>query len=416
MTAGGPNASRIRAAAPGINEQRKETGNMPHTILVVDDEPDLQNLIRQKFRRQVRAGELEFHFAGDGLEALERLDEAPAIELVMTDINMPRMDGLELLRRIRGTDKLLRPVVVSAYGDMGNIRTAMNSGAYDFLTKPIDLQDLETTINKTLVEIEAQKQALDTKNRLEDVERELSLAAEIQQSILPKVFPPYPDREDIDIFARMIPARSVGGDFYDFFLVGDDRLALVIGDVSGKGAPAAIFASAARTIIKASALNGAAPDKCLSFANSMLLDNNNTNLFVTAFIAFVDLPTGRVEFSNAGHNPPFIVRAAGDVERIDPFSGIVLGIFAPVEFRLEEASLARGDSLVLYTDGVTEAMNGSDEEYTEARALAALRAAGPVAARTLLERLYEDVSGFVAGAPQSDDITSLAYRRPGAGA
>ena len=200
-------------------------------ILVVDDEPDLQELIKQKFRNKIKANEYEFHFAENGAEALEKISNDGTIDLILTDINMPVMDGLTLLSKINElNNKLLKSVIVSAYGDMENIRTAMNRGAYDFITKPIDLKDLEITIEKSLKEIELYKQALASHNKLVALQQELDIANVIQTSILPKTFPPFPDRKEFDIYAKMIPAKEVGGDLYDFFLIDKYRVGVVIGE------------------------------------------------------------------------------------------------------------------------------------------------------------------------------------------
>jgi len=189
-------------------------------ILVVDDEPDLEALIVQKFRGKIKAKEYEFLFARDGSEALTVINNNDSINLVLTDINMPVMDGLTLLSKINElNNKLLRSVIVSAYGDMENIRTAMNRGAYDFITKPINLNDLEITIEKSLKEIEHYKQALISRDKLIALQQELDIATVIQTSILPKTFPAFPDRKEFDIYAKMIPAKEVGGDLYDFFLI-----------------------------------------------------------------------------------------------------------------------------------------------------------------------------------------------------
>ncbi|HRI48041.1 MAG TPA: response regulator, partial [Ignavibacteriaceae bacterium] len=169
-------------------------------LMVVDDEPDLETLIRQRFRRQIRDESFEFVFAHNGLEALARLIEHPDIGIILTDINMPEMDGLTLLSKIAELNNpALKTVVVSAYGDMENIRTAMNRGAFDFITKPIDFGDLEITINKTLQQLTILKQSLEEHDQLIALKQDLNTAKIIQQAILPKVFPPYPDRKDFDV-------------------------------------------------------------------------------------------------------------------------------------------------------------------------------------------------------------------------
>ena len=228
-------------------------------ILVVDDEADLELLIRQKFRKQIQSGAYTFMFARNGVEALDQLDHDRDIEVVLTDINMPEMDGLTLLVKLSELDRVLRAVVVSAYGDLDNIRTAMNRGAFDFLTKPIDFADLEITVEKTIKQVAQLRQALREHARLEAVQHELEMAHTMQQSILPRIFPPFPERHEFDLFGEMIPAHMVGGDFYDLFLVDDDHLGLVIADVADKGVPAALFMMMSRTLLRARALNKLPP-------------------------------------------------------------------------------------------------------------------------------------------------------------
>ena len=175
---------------------------MPHKILVVDDEPDLELLIKQKFRKQIRDQELHFEFAQNGVQALERLGEHADITVVLSDINMPEMDGLTLLQKIdEMNNPALKSVIVSAYGDMENIRTAMNRGAFDFLTKPIDFNDLDVTVKKTMDQLEIIKSALKSRDELVAVQRDLSIATRIQQSLIPRTFPAFPNRPEIDIYA-----------------------------------------------------------------------------------------------------------------------------------------------------------------------------------------------------------------------
>jgi sigma-B regulation protein RsbU (phosphoserine phosphatase) len=230
---------------------------MTARILIVDDEPDPELLIRQPFRREMRQGVYRFAFARNGAEALTALDADGGVELVLTDINMPVMDGLTLLGHVRERRRPPATVVVSAYGDMANIRAAMNRGAADFLTKPIDFQDPDATVRKTPEDVRRRRAAEDDGNRLATLERALELAAEIQRSILPG--DGLVEGAGFSLCAAMTPARAVGGDFYDYFRPGDGRLGLVIGDVSGKGVPAALFMAVTRTRLRAAALRGAAP-------------------------------------------------------------------------------------------------------------------------------------------------------------
>ncbi len=380
---------------------------MTSTILVVDDEPDLESLMLQKFRRKIRAGELAFLFARNGLEALGQLRDHPEIDVVLTDINMPEMDGLTLLGELAGFGPALKAVVVSAYGDLSNIRTAMNRGAFDFLTKPIDFTDLEVTVAKTLSQVELIKQADRTRSQLHAIEEELELAGSLQQSILPVVFPHEPDHV---LHARMIPAREIGGDFYDFFRVDQHHLGVVMADVSGKGITAAMFMAVARTLLRFTALQGMEVGPCLAHVNNLLCADNEALMFVTTFYGILDLRSGRFTYSNGGHNPPFRVSAAGAVQTLPRTGGVALGLLESVGYDSREIGLDAGDSLLLYTDGVTEAMRASGELYDDERLERLLATQGGAEPRALLEAIVDDVRVFAQGAPQSDDITLLALR------
>ncbi len=226
---------------------------MPSKILIVDDEADVELLIRQRFRREIREGVFDFLFARHGEEALAFVQADPAIEMVLTDINMPVMDGLTLLTRLHERPNPPIAVIVSAYGDMPNIRTAMNRGAFDFLTKPIDFHDFEVTVQKTLMQAQRQRAALADHDRLVALERDLAIAAEIQRSFLPHSDGEAAERDAFVVHASMIPAYAVGGDFYDYFRLDDKRLGVVIGDVSGKSVPAALLMAMTRALLRASA-------------------------------------------------------------------------------------------------------------------------------------------------------------------
>src|ERR1700749_3242078 len=202
-------------------------------ILCVDDEMDMEMLVTQAFRRQIRNKEYEFVFAHHGLDALSKLAEHKDIKLVLSDINMPEMDGLTFLSKLKENNLTdLRTIMVSAYGDMDNIRTAMNRGAFDFITKPINLDDLDLTIKKTLSEIEVYQTLQKDRDSLTAIQKDLAIAYDIQQSMLPKKENPYPDRKEFELHGLLQPAKSVGGDLYDYNLISDNRLFFLIGDVS----------------------------------------------------------------------------------------------------------------------------------------------------------------------------------------
>ncbi len=385
---------------------------MTAKILIVDDEPDLELLIRQRFRHEIRQGKYQFTFARNGAEALAALDADAEVELVLTDINMPVMDGLTLLGRLRERRRPPTAVVVSAYGDMANIRSAMNRGAADFLTKPIDFMDFEATVTKTLEQVRQQRASEADRDRLVALERDLATAAEIQRSFLPAGGLEH--RPEFALAATMTPARTVGGDFFDYFLVDDGKVGLVIGDVSGKGVPAALFMGVTRTLLRATALRGAAPGECFGEVNRALLRDAAGSLFVTLWYGVLDPRTGALEYANGGHNPPFIVGSAGRVRPL-PGRGLPVGALAESEYATERDSLSPGDVLFLYTDGITEAMDGRGELFTAARLQEALERADRSSPARMIDSVLAAVRGFAAEAPQSDDLTVLAARYAGTG-
>ncbi len=383
-------------------------------ILVVDDEVDLEPLVRQRFRRQIRDGVYDFLFAHNGLQALAKLIEHPEIGIILSDINMPEMDGLTLLLKLKELkNPSLKTVIVSAYGDMENIRTAMNRGAFDFLTKPINFDDLEITINKTLDEIRLVRKSQEEHHQLLSIQHDLATAHEIQQAILPMVFPPFPHRKDFDIYASMTAAKEVGGDFYDFFMIDNERLGFVIGDVSGKGVPAAIFMAVSRTLIRATGLKGISVEECIDYANHLLCNESTSCMFVTVFYGILDTRTGEIDYVNGGHNPPYLIRADGTLESVPLTGGPILGFLEDEHFKPGKIHLHKGDTLYLYTDGVTEAFNNDDEAYGDDRLEALLRAHGTEPIKELIQTSVTGVQEFCEDAPQSDDITLMVIRYTG---
>ncbi len=379
-----------------------------YKILVVDDEPDLEPLILQRMRRQIRSNEYEFVFARDGLEALEKLNADPTIDMVLSDINMPKMDGLTLLQQLPDVDPNLRAVIVSAYGDMDNIRTAMNRGAFDFVTKPIDFDDLKITISRTLEHLAEWREALSSRDQLVALQNELSIASQLQQSILPNI-PPV--TEGCEVSANMEPARNVGGDFYDYFKL-DNHVGLVVADVSDKGIPASMFMMSSRTALKGAAIGVRDPEKVLTEVNNQLQQDNPTFMFVTLIYALFEPDTGLLTYSIAGHDPPLLVSANGTVTELPLTKGIAVGIAADVVYTQESVTLNPGDTVVLYTDGVTEAMNADNQQFGMGRLAEVFEGNPPESATAANEAVFEYVRNFAGDAPQSDDITCLSLRRP----
>jgi len=386
---------------------------LPVKILSVDDEMDLELLLTQYFRRKIRKGEYEFFFAHNGLEALTVLLNQKDIDIILSDINMPEMDGLTLLTKINEMQNpALKCIMVSAYGDMGNIRSAMNNGAFDFATKPIDLDDLSITIEKAIEQIDYIKRSQEEHSQLESLKTDLAVAAEIQQAILPRIFPPFPENErELDLAALMTSAKDVGGDFYDFFRIDEDHIGVVMADVSGKGIPAAIFMAVSRTLIRTVGLQGGKPGDSLSKSNELLSKESVDCMFVTVFYAIYNIKTGELDYSNGGHNSPYILRANGSVEQLPVSTNCMVGAIEDVTFTNEKAQLGVGDTLVMYTDGVNEATNAQFEEYGDARMEQCLGQLIGKTCQEVIDQQLADVKVFAGEAPQSDDITLMALKR-----
>ena len=382
-------------------------------ILSVDDELDLELLLTQYFRRKIRKGEYEFHFAHNGLEALTMLLKEKDFDIILSDINMPEMDGLSLLTKINEMQRpSMKCIMVSAYGDMGNIRQAMNNGAFDFATKPIDLDDLSVTIEKAIEQINFIKAMQQEHMQLESIKSDLAVASEIQQAILPRIFPPFPENaQEIDIAASMNAAKDVGGDFYDFFRIDDDHISFVIADVSGKGVPAAIFMAVSRTLIRATGIRGVTPSECITYCNSLLVEESVNCMFVTAFYGIYNLRTGEVTYTNAGHNPPYVVKADGSIHRLPITKNVLVGFVEDFQYTEDTVQLEHGDTLLLYTDGVTEAINVNCEEYGTGRLKAVLAHHAQSNCQEMIDAVKADVKAFAGEEEQSDDITLLAIKR-----
>ncbi|MGH7930038.1 MAG: SpoIIE family protein phosphatase, partial [Candidatus Binatia bacterium] len=301
-------------------------------------------------------------------------------------ISRPIADLTAMTRRIAGGDFTQR-IETSAKNEIGVLAASFNE-----MTRRLNesIEDLkETTAAK------------------ERIESELKIAHEIQMSMVPKIFPPFPDRSEFDIFATLVPAKEVGGDLYDFFFIDEDHLCFAVGDVSGKGVPASLFMAVTKTLFRSTAGNGGAPGETLARLNAEICRDNDSCMFVTLFCAILNIRTGEVEYSNGGHNLPYYLDHGG-VSPLENAGGRALGVLEQSPYVSGRLVLSPGEALVLYTDGVTEAMDRKETLYSDQRLeqfLARNRGSSP---RQIIGDLVSDVRHFAGGAAQSDDITALA--------
>ena len=242
------------------------------------------------------------------------------------------------------------------------------------------------------------------------IESELKVAREIQMSIVPKIFPAFPDRPEFDVYGILEPAKEVGGDLYDFFLLDDDHLCFTIGDVSGKGVPASLFMAVTKTLIKATANIAMTPDEILVKVNNNLCQDNDSGMFVTEFLGILHISSGEVVFSNGGHNLPYIIHPDGSYTPLKKTPGMALGVMEGLPYGCNSIKMNLGDSLLLYTDGVTEAMNSRGELMGEERLESVLKTLGHSSSREQTQKILEAIKDYASGFQQSDDITILALK------
>jgi sigma-B regulation protein RsbU (phosphoserine phosphatase) len=252
------------------------------------------------------------------------------------------------------------------------------------------------------------KNLTETTAAKERIESELKIARAIQMSMVPKIFPPFPDRPEFDLYAIIEPAKEVGGDFYDFFFIDDDHLYFVIGDVSDKGVPASLFMAVTRTLIRSQTSKEMFPDEVLRRVNRELCGDNDANMFVTVFCGVLHTRTGKVWYSNGGHNSPYLLSARGEVEALERTGGMVLGVMDDIPYQTKQMTLSTGDGLFLYTDGITEALDRHGNLFSDERLQAVLRRTKAVTSIETIHGVVDEVERFAANAPQADDITALA--------
>jgi sigma-B regulation protein RsbU (phosphoserine phosphatase) len=368
-------------------------------VLIVDDVKANVDMLLEALR-----GDFKLSVALDG-EAALRAVERNAPDLVLLDIMMPGIDGYEVCRRLRADPATSEiPVMfLSSLEDVQDKARGFELGANDYLTKPFEILEVKARV-RSLLKAKAYTDAIRAAQ-----ERDLAIAREIQMGILPSDLASPSKGLGLDVHATIEPARHVGGDLFEILRVSEDRLMVAVGDVCGKGIPAALFMAVTVTLLRTLARQLDGPSQILARLNDELAAQNPRGMFVT--MTCLDVRGGRVTCANAGHDTTLLVRRSGSPAPVFPSSGTVLGLFPGQDYASETLDLGPGDSLVLTTDGVSEATDATGAFFGEERLNACfVGGAGQTAADTV-ERLLRAVRGFVGGAPQSDDITILALRR-----
>jgi len=369
-------------------------------ILIVDDAKTNIDILVEALR-----GEYKLSVATDGAAALRSVEKSPP-DLVLLDIMMPGIDGYEVCRQLRAQESTreLPVMFLSSLEDVKDKTRGFEVGGNDYLTKPFEVLEVKARV-RSLLKAKAYTDAI-----REAMARDLRIARDIQMGILPTDLAKATSASDLDVHAIIEPAQKVGGDLYEVLRASDDRLVVALGDVSGKGIPAALFMAVAVTVLRTLARHIVDPAEILSRLNDELVERNPRGMYVTMQCLVFDLEHKRVSCAGAGHHQLVILSPGRPPRLAYPSSGMPAGMMAWNPIECETFPLEPGDTFVLFSDGVSEAMNAAEDFYGEDRLLAALSASAGRPAVETATKVVADVRAFVAGAKQSDDITVLAAR------
>ncbi len=375
-------------------------------ILIVDDDPEIRFLYSQWFSASAYKDTYSFIFCPTDSKAIDVVKGTKDLFAMVCDWNVPTRGGLELVKCVKNIDVSISCIIVSTFGNISYAREAMIAGAFDFLIRPTDFNDLEQSLASGVNACLERREANDNALRLQGIRAELNSSADLQRSILPGTVL---RSRCVDLFADTVPAAEVGGDFYDFFWITESRLGVVMADVSGKNVTAALFMAMAKTLIKAFAISSDTPADCLKAANCELSRENHNSMFVTAIFGIFDIETCVFEYSNAGHLPVALVSSDG-ARLLQCDSGLALGLVDDIKFQNNKVQLSSGDAIFLYTDGVTEAVNVNNDEFGYDIFLETLNDNKRKSPIRMTECVIDKLKEFVGGAEQSDDITTLCLK------
>jgi sigma-B regulation protein RsbU (phosphoserine phosphatase) len=382
-------------------------------LLVVDDNDDNRYTLT---RRLTREGYTNLTTATNGREALDLL-QSKRFDLILLDIMMPDMNGYEVLERMTAAGAELRniPVImISALSEIESVVRCIELGAEDYLPKPFNPTLLRARVGASL---EKKRLRDEVRAGLARLGQEMDAARKLQLGMLPLVFPACTPAQPVEVHALMEPAREVGGDLYDFFYTSEQLFCFLVGDVSGKGAAAAMFMARTRSLVRMAVqlwrkIGGdqITPVQIAEAVNRELCQDNRDRMFVTLFLGMLDTKTGVLTYVNAGHLAPCQLHASGCIEPINGKPAMPLAVRAVAAYHERTVTLLPDDTVFVFSDGVTEAMNVEDELYGNERLHADLRAASALTPEEMVRAIKVKVDVFTGEAPKSDDVTMLALR------
>ena len=401
-------------------------------VLVVDDSPENIDLLGNVLKR-----DYEIKVALNGEKALKISGSDPPPDIILLDIMMPGMNGYEVCSKLKSDAKTqdIPVIFVTSMSEVEDETKGLKVGAIDYITKPISPAIVKARV-KNHVELKEAREYLKNQNEIlelrveartkevldlqrvefelrmaqEKIENELNIAAQIQRSILPSNFPAFPEHNEFDLYARMTPAREVGGDFYDFFFVDDEHLAVIIADVADKGVPAALFMMISRTIFRSIARQHKTPAQVLTEANDLLCEGNDTGMFVTTFLAYYHLPTAQLTYCNGGHNPALLIGPDGACRELAQKHGPALGVKPGLLYKEDVDTIGLKQVLVMCTDGVTEACSPDNELFGVDRFTKLVCSCERLKLSQMLNHIDKKLKEFQQD-NLFDDLTILALKR-----
>ncbi len=380
--------------------------NKKPVVLAVDDTPENLDIVKA-----ILTPEYKVKVATSGALALKIVNSQPP-NIILLDVMMPEMDGYEVCRRLKSDPITAEiPIIFLTTQDQtADEAEGFSLGAADYIHKPVNPQILKARVATHV----ALKQSIDDLHELsealvqakERMEKELKVGHDLQKSMLPDVVP---DSNHFELCASMDAAREVGGDFYDYFMLNDQELWFCVADVSGKGVPSALFMAMTKILLKSQSRDDRTSSKVMTRVNSILAEDNPECMFVTVFLGVMEVSTGTITYTNAGHNLPLIKRANGTVHTVPDSHGPIMGV-REGEYGESLIELGPGDTLLVYTDGVTEAMDVEGQLYSDQRLVNVLQSIDLPTAESMLKAVRASVDDFSLGAEQADDITMIALR------
>ena len=377
------------------------------TVLAVDDTPENLDIVKG-----ILVDDYHVKVAVNGKIAI-KIAQSQSPDLILLDIMMPEIDGYEVCRQLKADpDTRDIPVIfLTAKGETADEAEGFALGAADYILKPVNPPLLKARV-KTHIALKQNMDELQAayaviNQQKERMQQELNVGRDIQLSMVPDTFPAFPDREEFDIHGLLKPAREIGGDFYDYFFVQRNKLCICVGDVSGKGVPAALFMAVTKTMIKSTATEDHSPASIITRVNDEISQDNPSCMFITLFLGILDTETGELQYTNAGHPYPYLRHADGSVSTLHNIHGPVVGAMDGMAYGEDKVNLTRGDQLLIFTDGITEAMDLSDQLYGEQRVMDLFKTEAKGGPEAVVATTLASVENFAGEAEQADDITIL---------